>query len=64
VKDTAIATLTAIMGRESAYTGKAVTWDEMMASDLRLGPTTYALGPLNMSPKEPIPGQDSEPNTQ
>jgi myo-inositol 2-dehydrogenase / D-chiro-inositol 1-dehydrogenase len=64
VKDTAIATMVAIMGRESAYTGKAVTWDEMMASDQRLGPTTYALGPLNMPAKEPIPGQDSEPNTQ
>ena len=63
-KETASATLTAIMGRESAYTGKAVTWDEMMASDQRLGPTTYALGPLNMPAKEPIPGQDSEPNTQ
>ncbi len=64
VKDTAIATMTAIMGRESAYTGKAVTWDEMMASDQRLGPSTYALGPVNMPAKEPIPGQDSEPNTQ
>jgi hypothetical protein len=36
----------------------------MMASDQRLGPSTYALGPLNMPAKEPIPGQDSEPNTQ
>ena len=37
-KDTAIATLVAIMGRESAYTGKAVTYDELMASTMRLGP--------------------------
>jgi predicted dehydrogenase len=31
-------TLTAIMGREAAYTGRAITWDEMMQSDMVLGP--------------------------
>ena len=61
VKATAIATLTAIMGRESAYTGKAVTWDEMMASTLRLGPTSYALGPVNIPATPPLAGQDSAP---
>jgi hypothetical protein len=30
----AYASLTAIMGRESAYTGKLVTWNEMLNSDL------------------------------
>ncbi|MFC2087699.1 Gfo/Idh/MocA family protein, partial [Bacteroidota bacterium] len=35
---TAKSTLTAIMGRISAYTGKEVTWDEVMKSNLRLGP--------------------------
>jgi predicted dehydrogenase len=64
VKDTALATLVAIMGRESAYTGKAVTLDETMASTLRLGPTTYALGPVNLPEQAPVPGQDSEPLTQ
>lgn len=39
-------TLMAIMGRESAYTGKFVTWDEIMASDQKLGPETYAFGPV------------------
>jgi len=32
-------TLTAIMGRESAYTGKHVTWDEILNSDLHLVPS-------------------------
>ncbi len=63
VKPTAMATLMAIMGRESAYTGKAVTWQETTASDQRLGPMTYALGPLEMAAKAPIPGMDGEPIT-
>ena len=48
--------MTAIMGRTACYTGNTVTWDEMMASDLRLGPTTYAMGPVEIGPV-PIPGQ-------
>lgn len=36
--NTAISTLTAVMGRTSAYTGQLVTWDEMMSSDTSLGP--------------------------
>jgi myo-inositol 2-dehydrogenase/D-chiro-inositol 1-dehydrogenase len=39
-------TLITIMGRMSAYTGKDVTWDEVMNSDLYLGPKTYAFGPV------------------
>ncbi|MDR2038599.1 MAG: Gfo/Idh/MocA family oxidoreductase [Bacteroidales bacterium] len=39
-------TLMAIMGRESAYSGKFVTWDQIMASTLKLGPETYELGPV------------------
>ena len=35
-------TLTAIMGRESAYTGKHVMWDEILNSDLHLGPKDIA----------------------
>jgi hypothetical protein len=34
------------MGRESAYTGKAITWDEIMASPLRYGPDKYEFGDL------------------
>ncbi len=60
-KETAISTLIAIMGRESAYTGKTVTMDEMTASTLRLGPTSYALGPVALPAEPPIPGVESAP---
>ncbi len=41
-EQTAISTLTAIMGRISAYTGKEVTWEEMMNSDLELTPVGFS----------------------
>lgn len=52
----AYAALTAIMGRESAYTGKLVTWDEMLNSDLDLFPKQVKFGPV---PKRavPVPGR-------
>jgi myo-inositol 2-dehydrogenase / D-chiro-inositol 1-dehydrogenase len=48
--------LAAIMGRESAYTGKEISWDDMMASNLRLGPTVYELGPVDIPGVPPTPG--------
>jgi predicted dehydrogenase len=60
-KETALATLIAIMGRDSAYTGKAITWDELLASTARLGPTEYALGPVSLKPVAPVAGQDNGP---
>jgi myo-inositol 2-dehydrogenase / D-chiro-inositol 1-dehydrogenase len=39
-------TLTTIMGRIAAYTGKDVSWDEVMNLDLYLGPKTYVFGPV------------------
>jgi len=61
-EDIALSTLVSILGREAAYTGKSITWDEIMASDLRYGPTEYTLGPLP-DYKEgiaPVPGRDPE----
>jgi hypothetical protein len=56
---TAIATMTAIMGRISAYTGREVTWDEMMESSLKLGPDEVTLGPSDLVPAViPVPGTD------
>ena len=53
------ATLTAIMGRISAYTGRAVKWDWVMnASKLDLSPEKYELGPLPVAPVS-LPGQTS-----
>lgn len=47
--------LMAIMGRMSAYTGKFVTWDEVMASPMKLGPETFAMGPVVPAIPEEIP---------
>jgi predicted dehydrogenase len=54
---TAMSNLTAIMGRTSAYTGKQVTWDEMMSSDMKLGPETVELGPVDYEAVIPVPGE-------
>ena len=53
-------TLMAIMGREAAYTGKFITWDQLMSSSLRLGPENYAFGPIP-GIKEEIPLSGSSP---
>lgn len=42
----AYSTQVAILGREAAYTGKSITWDEIMASQLHYGPEEYKMGPL------------------
>jgi hypothetical protein len=55
-ENTAISTLTAIMGRISAYTGKETTYEEMMNSDLKLGPATYAFGPVDIDKTVPVAG--------
>ena len=38
----AVATMSSIMGRMATYSGKVITWDEAMASELDLMPQTYA----------------------
>jgi len=54
-------TLATIMGRIAAYSGKDVTWEEIMNSDLYLGPKTYSFGPVpEVEEKVPKAG---EPNT-
>lgn len=57
---TANSVMVAIMGRVSAYTGKEVTWDEMMNSDLKLGPDTYIMGDIGFieNATVPVPGTD------
>ncbi|MBV9470766.1 MAG: Gfo/Idh/MocA family oxidoreductase [Abitibacteriaceae bacterium] len=49
-------TLTAIMGRESAYTGKTVSWDQAINSKLDLMPKKLEFGPLP-TPPVAIPGK-------
>jgi predicted dehydrogenase len=50
LRQVAESTLTAIMGRISAYTGKAVTWEEALASSESLVPTNLAFGPMPVPP--------------
>ncbi len=49
-------TLAGIMGRMSAYTGKEVTWDEVMNSNLRLGPEKLAFGDVGIKATIPVAG--------
>jgi predicted dehydrogenase len=56
LKDVAESTLTAIMGRMSAYTGKIVTWEQALNSQEQLVPANLTLGPLP-TPPVPVPGQ-------
>ena len=50
------ATLAAVMGRTAAYTGKEVTWDEIMDSNERLGPAECVMGPVAIKAEVPKPG--------
>src|SRR4030043_2052589 len=61
LENTAVSTLTAIMGRISAYTGKETTWDEMMNSDLKIGPKVFEFGPVDMPKDVPVPGEPYVP---
>ena len=60
---TAISTMVGIMGRISAYTGKETTYEEMMNSDLKLGPSVFALGPVDIVKEVPIAGEPYVPPT-
>ncbi len=58
-RNTAISTMTAIMGRQSAYTGRETTWEEMMALEDKLGPTEFGLGAVDYEAVIPVPGEDA-----
>jgi predicted dehydrogenase len=60
-ENTAISTLTAIMGRVAAYTGKIVTWDEIMNSEMKLGPKVFAFGPVDIPKEVPAEGEAYKP---
>jgi predicted dehydrogenase len=48
-------TMTGILGREAAYSGRAVSWDDAMKSQRRLGPREYTMGSHAM-PAVAMPG--------
>jgi myo-inositol 2-dehydrogenase/D-chiro-inositol 1-dehydrogenase len=56
LKQVAETSLTAIMGRMAGYTGKAITWDEALASQESLMPKTLEWGPMTIPPVA-MPGQ-------
>lgn len=55
-EQTAYSTLTAIMGRTAAYTGRAVTWDEILRSDMDSGPSKIEFGKIDLRFETPVPG--------
>ena len=59
-EETAISCMAGIMGREAAYTGATVTWDEMTQSNLNLMPEKVAFGPMDLSQAVPIPGKEPD----
>jgi hypothetical protein len=59
LKRIAESTLTAIMGREAAYTGQVIEWDALMAADQDLAPTdldAVSFAEL-VVPAVPVPGR-------
>jgi predicted dehydrogenase len=60
---TAISSMAGIMARESAYTGKLITWDEMTTSDHSLMPAELHLGNTDMKKFTtiPLPGASPKP---
>jgi len=47
--DCAVSSLVGVMGRESAYTGKTITWDEISKSDMDYMPAVLELSDVDMS---------------
>ncbi|HSE98269.1 MAG TPA: Gfo/Idh/MocA family oxidoreductase [Blastocatellia bacterium] len=56
LKTVSESTLTAIMGRMSAYTGKVITWEQALNSNESLVPQRLEWGPMPVPPVA-IPGQ-------
>jgi predicted dehydrogenase len=55
-RNVAESTLIGIMGRESAYSGQSVEWDQALNSKTRLGPDKYEFGAMPF-PEVAIPGK-------
>lgn len=49
-------TLTAIMGRMATYSGKMITWEQALNSEMKLGPDKYEMGSLPVPPVA-VPGE-------
>jgi predicted dehydrogenase len=60
-RNVAESTMTAILGRESAYSGRTLEWDQLYNSGMRLGPKEYAFASLPF-PDVPVPGKYQLPS--
>jgi predicted dehydrogenase len=56
LKQIAESTLSAILGREAAYTGQELTWDEVMTAQQNLMPPDVGFVPMEVPPV-PMPGR-------
>jgi myo-inositol 2-dehydrogenase / D-chiro-inositol 1-dehydrogenase len=56
LKQVTESSLTAVLGREAAYTGQAVTWDQILNAKQSLMPAKLEWGPMS-TPPVPMPGQ-------
>ncbi len=53
----AVSSMAGIMGRITSYTGRDVTWEEIMNSSLSIGPREYKWGPVpEIHPVAAVPG--------
>jgi myo-inositol 2-dehydrogenase / D-chiro-inositol 1-dehydrogenase len=57
LKNVADSTLTAIMGRMSAYSGKEVTWEQALNSKIDTFPTKLDFDERYPTPEVPVPGK-------
>lgn len=55
-EQSALSSLMGIMGREAAYSGQRITWEEILASKQDLSPAKYAYGDNKVIPV-PVPGR-------
>jgi hypothetical protein len=53
--NTAMSAMVAVMARESAYTGKICTWDQMVTSELNTLPEKMELVNVDMTKYETVP---------
>jgi myo-inositol 2-dehydrogenase/D-chiro-inositol 1-dehydrogenase len=56
LKQVAESTLSAILGREAAYTGQEIVWDELLNAQQDLTPPQLAFGPIAVPPVA-VPGR-------
>ena len=58
-----ISSLVGVMGRESAYKGSTITWDEMTQSDLDYMPEKLEIGAMDMASSRyqvEVPGKEQK----